>query len=73
MKISLKEQVSALEDTVNNHRTYINWVTRFVEEGKRPLDILEDTQKRLPYMEACLATMQWLLRNEEKIKEALKK
>lgn len=73
MKISLKEQVVALEDTVNNHRTYISWVTRYVEEGKRPQEILTDTQNRLPYMEACLATMQWLLRNEEKIKEALKK
>ena len=73
MKISLKDQVAALEATVVNHRGYVVFCKRYVEEGKRPVEVLEDTERRLPYMEACLATMQWLLKNEEKIKTALRK
>ena len=73
MKISLKDQVETLEETLRNHRGYVVFCKRYVEEDKRPKEILEDTERRLLYMEACLATMQWLLRNEDKIKNALQK
>lgn len=73
MKISLSDQVSNLEETVKNHRGYIAFCRRYVEEGSRPKEVLEDTERRLPYMEACLKTMKWLLANEERIKSALKK
>jgi hypothetical protein len=73
MKISLKDQVETLEETLRNHRGYVAFCKRYASEQDRPKEILEDTERRLPYMEACLTTMQWLLRNEDKIKNALQK
>ena len=72
MKISLKEQVDALEDTVNNHRSYINVCERYGENAQYNEDVLIDMKRRLPFMEASLKTMKWLLENELKIKTALK-
>ena len=72
MKIPLKEQVATLESVVTNHRSYINVCERYAQEGNFNLEVLADTKNRLPYMEACLATMQWLLKNEDKIKMALR-
>lgn len=72
MKISLSEQVKALESTVANHRGYVTMCERFAATAEFNQDVLADTKARLPLMEACLATMKWLLANEEKIKKALK-
>ena len=73
MKISLKEQVDALEDTVNNHRSYINVCERYGENAQYNEDVLIDMKKRLPFMEACLNSMKWLLINEKWIKSELSK
>ena len=72
MKISLKEQVATLEGVVANHRSYVKVCERYAEEGKFDAKVLADTKNRLPIMEACLATMQWLLKNEDRIKMALR-
>jgi hypothetical protein len=66
-KITIEEQVYAMQDTVNNHRSYINLVRRLVAEGDRPKEILEDTERRLPYMEAALKTLKWVQDNREAI------
>ena len=73
MKISLKDQVATLEGVVANHRSYVKVCERYADEGKFDAEVLADTKNRLPIMEACLATMQWLLRNEEHVKNALRK
>jgi hypothetical protein len=73
MKIPLKEQVATLEGVVANHRSYVHVCERYVQQATFDPEVLADTKGRLPYMEACLATMQWLLKNEEKIKNALRK
>lgn len=72
MKISLDQQVAALEDTVRNHRSYIRVCEQYVAEGKRPQDVLDDTKRRLPAMEACLQTLLWLQKNREAVLEAHK-
>jgi hypothetical protein len=72
MKISLKEQVETLEGVVANHRSYVSVCERYVQQATFDPEVLADTKNRLPYMEACLATMQWLLKNENKIKMALR-
>jgi hypothetical protein len=72
MKISLKDQVSTLEGVLVNHRSYVSVCERYAQEGNFNKEVLEDTKSRLPYMEACLVTMKWLLANEEKVKAALK-
>lgn len=72
MKIPLKDQVETLEGVLASHRSYVNVCERYAQQSTFDPEVLADTKNRLPYMEACLATMQWLLRNEEKIKMALR-
>ena len=66
-KITIAEQVFAMEEVVQNHRSYINLVTRLVAADERPKEILEDTQRRLPYVEASLKTLKWVQANREAI------
>ena len=65
MKIGIDDQVAALDDVVRNHRSYINLVRRYVAEGERPKEILDDTEKRLPAVEAALKTLKWVQKNRE--------
>ena len=65
-----------MEETLSHHRSYINLVKRLVAEDKRPKEILEDTERRLPYMEAVLNTLKWVQENREtiiKVKRSLEK
>jgi prefoldin subunit 5 len=76
MKITIEEQIAALEDTVRNHKSYIDTVTRYVAANERPKEILIDTKRRLPYIEAALNTLKWIKENKEmiiKIKRPLDK
>ena len=76
MKIGIDEQVAALEDAVNNHRSYVNMVRRYVSKGERPEEILKETEERLPKMEAALKTLKWVQENREiiiKAKRSLEK
>ena len=66
-KISIAEQVYAMEEVIQNHRSYINTVTRLVAANERPKEILEDTKRRLPYVEASLRTLKWVQANREAI------
>ena len=72
MKITIDEQVTAMEETVVSHRSYINLVTRLVAENERPVEILNDTKNRLPKMEAALKTLKWVQANREVIINAAK-
>jgi hypothetical protein len=40
-----------------------------VKANERPKEILEDTERRLPLMEAALKTLQWVQLNRELIIE----
>ena len=73
MKISIGQQVAALQDAVTAHRSYVNTVKRLVAANERPKEILEDTERRLPLMEAALKTLQWVQLNRETIIEAHKR
>lgn len=70
MKISIDAQVQALEEAVIAHRSYVNTVKRLVKLKERPKEILEDTERRLPLMEAALKTLKWVQLNRETIIEA---
>jgi hypothetical protein len=72
MKIGIDDQVAALEDVVRNHRSYINLVRRYVANGERPKEILDDTERRLPAVEAALKTLKWVQKNREIIITAQK-
>ena len=71
-KININDQVAALDDVVRNHRSYINLVRRYVAKGERPKEILDDTEKRLPAVEAALKTLKWIQKNREIIITAQK-
>jgi hypothetical protein len=73
MKITIEQQVAALEDAVNNHRSYVTTVKRLVAAKERPKAILDETEARLPLMEAALKTLKWVQANRETIIEAHKK
>ena len=73
MKITIEQQVAALQDAVNNHRSYVTTVKRLVAAKERPKAILDETEARLPLMEAALKTLQWVQANRETIIEAHKK
>ena len=71
-KVSLKDQIEALEITVVNHRGFVDNLRELVKKKQREqvwLDIAED---RYPKLVASLNTLRWLQKNEEKIKSALK-
>jgi hypothetical protein len=67
MKITIEAQIEALEDAVKNHRSYVALVKRLVACNERPKEILEDTEARLPLMEAALRTLKWVQANRELI------
>jgi len=73
MKIPIEDQVAVLQDTVNNHRSYVTTVKRLVAAGDRPKEILMETERRLPLMAAALKTLKWVQLNRETIIEAHKK
>jgi hypothetical protein len=73
MKIPIEDQVAALESAVNNHRSYVTTVKRLVAAKERPKAILDETEARLPLMEAALKTLKWVQANRETIIEAHKK
>lgn len=66
-RITIDEQVAAMENVIQNHRSYINLVRRLVANGERPEEILKDTEQRLPYVEASLKTLKWVQANREAI------
>ena len=67
MKIPLDQQVQALQEAVTAHRSYVRTVKRLVMLNERPKEILEDTERRLPAMEAALKTLEWVQKNRQLI------
>ena len=72
MRPTIEEQVAAVQDVVQNHRSYVKTVKRLVKAGDRPKEILDDTEARLPLMEAALDTLKWVQKNRETIVKAHK-
>ena len=72
MRPTIEEQVAAVQDVVQNHRSYVKTVKRLVKVGDRPKEILDDTEARLPLMEAALDTLKWVQKNRETIVKAHK-
>jgi hypothetical protein len=73
MKIPIEDQVAALESAVIAHRSYVRTVRRLVAEKERPKEILEDTERRLPAMEAALKTLEWVQNNRDTIVQVYEK
>lgn len=66
-KISIEDQIKAMEEAVSNSRSYLRMVERYVAEGERPVEVLQDVRARLPKMEAVLETLRWIGKNRDMI------
>jgi len=64
-KISIDDQIKAMEEAVSNSRSYLRMVERYVAEGERPVEVLQDVRARLPKMEAVLETLRWIGKNRD--------
>ena len=73
MKVPIDQQVQALQEAATAHRSYVRTVKRLVAAGDRPKEILEDTERRLPAMEAALRTLEWVQKNRQLIVEVHEK
>jgi len=67
MKVPIDQQVQALQEAVTAHRSYVRTVKRLVMLNERPKEILADTERRLPLMEAALKTLEWVQKNRQLI------
>ena len=68
MKISLKDQIAAMELSVANHRGYTDNLRHLVKKKQREQVWLDIAENHHPKLQAVLKTLKWLQKNEEKIK-----
>lgn len=66
-KIGIEEQIRGMEDSISNARSYIKIVERYVVQGERPQEVLDDTRARLPVYEAILETLRFVQKNRDVI------
>ena len=70
-KVSIDDQIEAMEITVVNYRGYTDNLRHLVKKKQREEVWLNIAEERYPKMVACLNTLKWLKKNEDKIKAAL--
>lgn len=70
-KISLNDQIAAMEITVVNYRGTISNMREQVKKNRMEKVWLDVAEDRFPKLQATLNTLKWLRKNEEKIKNAL--
>lgn len=67
IKVSIDKQVEEMEYLVKNHESYLRVCRRMVEENQRPVEVMEDVERRLPYVKAILSTLKWLQENRDAV------
>lgn len=71
MKISLDEQITAVETEYVNLRGSIEIVEELVKRGKRNESELQIKKARLVNLEAAIKSLKWLRANSDRIKSSL--
>ena len=61
-----------MEDTLRNNKAFAALTKRYVDQGDRPQEVLDEVERRTPYWEAILATLKWLKNNREAVIKASK-
>jgi len=72
MKISLDRQIAAAELQLANTRGHLHVLQDRLRQKKADPIMVEMVEKKIPDLQAILATLRWLKANEEKIKNSLK-
>lgn len=70
-KVSLDDQIAAVEITVANYRGTISNMREQVSKKRMEKVWLEVAEDRYPKLVSVLSTLKWLKKNEDKIKKAL--
>ena len=71
-KISLDDQIKHMEDALRNSRAFAALIKRYVDQGDRPQEVLDEAERRVPYWEAVIKTLKWLKNNREAVIKASK-
>ncbi len=73
MKISLRTQIDSVTLSLMGKKNHLETLRRLVSKKQRPETDITIIQASIPGLEAAVKTLEWLEKNETKIKEALKK
>lgn len=68
-KVSIDEQITALEIIIVNRRGFIHTLEGLVSKKKREPVELEIAERPLPGLEAALRTLKWVRDNKDAIKK----
>ena len=64
-KISLDDQIAHIEAAIRNNKAFAALTKRYVAEGERPQEVLDELEQRIPYWEAALETLRWIRKNRD--------
>lgn len=68
-KISLREQITAVELETANLRGHVSNISDLARQKKYNPDIIQQSADRIPILEAAIKSLQFLEKNQDKIKE----
>lgn len=61
-----------MEDALRNSKAFVALTKRYVDQGDRPQEVLDEAERRVPYWEAILTTLKWLKENRDAVIAASK-
>lgn len=68
MKVSIEEQIAAVEREVMNLAGHIEILRDLIKKKKRDPIILVMQENLLPQLQAALETLRWVKKNKEKFR-----
>lgn len=71
MKVSIRTQIDAVTLALVNKKGHIENLRRLISKKQRPEMELTIAENSIPGLEAAVKTLEWLEKNETRIKTAL--
>lgn len=71
MKINIRTQIDAVALALVNKKGHIENLRRLIAKKQRPEIELTIAENSIPGLEAAVKTLEWLEKNETRIKDAL--
>jgi hypothetical protein len=68
MKVSIEEQIAAVEREVMNLAGHIEILRDLIKKKKRDPIVLGMKESLLPQLQAALETLRWVKKNQEKFR-----
>ena len=73
MKVNLRTQIDSVTLALMGKKNHLEILRKLVAKKQRPEVDISIVESSIPGLEAAVKTLEWLEKNETKIKEALKK